>query len=312
MPGMVGEELLGRRVVLRYRRNATDGRPPLSDAVGELTTLTDRIATVRTRTGEVQIPRADVVAARVVGPDRRHVLDLARIGRLGWRAAEQRELDGWWLAADRGWTGRANSVLPLRTPERPIDEVLGEVGRFYGERGLPAQIQVPLPARGLLDAELARRCWTVLRPTLVLFSPMHPSDGSSPTMPVDLLPAPDEAWLAAYHYRGGALPDFARALLTRHDQVRFAAVRDGGELVGIARGTVDDGWLGVTAVEVAPASRRSGVATALMRALSDWGAGQGATQTYLQVDQDNAAALNLYRALGFTEHHRYHYRVAPR
>jgi GNAT superfamily N-acetyltransferase len=74
---------------------------------------------------------------------------------------------------------------------------------------------------------------------------------------------------------------------------------------------VDEGWLGVTAVEVAAGHRRSGVASALMRALQDWGRGHGASRCYLQVDADNCAALAFYQRLGFISHHRYHYRIAP-
>jgi ribosomal protein S18 acetylase RimI-like enzyme len=37
----------------------------------------------------------------------------------------------------------------------------------------------------------------------------------------------------------------------------------------------------------------------------------GVTGLYLQVEDANTAARTLYRGMGFTEHHRYHYRVAP-
>ncbi len=48
-----------------------------------------------------------------------------------------------------------------------------------------------------------------------------------------------------------------------------------------------------------------------MVALAAWGSELGATQTYLQVEQTNTAALELYRGLGFWTHHTYRYRVAP-
>jgi GNAT superfamily N-acetyltransferase len=285
MPVMLSARLLGQRVVVRYRRS--DGLlPPLSDVVGELASLTPTTVIVAGPKGLVTVDRASIVATRVVAPHRRQVLELERVARRGWRAAEVLDLDGWLLHADQGWTGRANSVLPLVTPRRPLPELLAEVGRFYAERGLRSQIQLPLPARGLLDAELAGRCWTLERPTVLLTAPIGAAPGDIDE-PVRLAPAPSAAWLASYHYRGGPLPEHAVRLLTRHDRVSFASLSRDGSVAGIARGTVDAGWLGVTAVEVAPQHRRSGVASTLMRALQHWGLGQGATACYLQVDEGN-------------------------
>jgi GNAT superfamily N-acetyltransferase len=312
MPVMLSARLVGRRVVVRYRRQ--DGSvPPLSDVVGELACLTATTAVVAGAHGPVTIDRAAIVAARVVAPHRRQILELERVARRGWRAAEVVDLDGWQLHADQGWTGRANSVLPLVTPRRPLPELLAEAGRFYAERGLPLQVQLPLPARGLLDAELAGRCWTLERPTIMLTAPIDAASGpgSGPGEPVELAATPSAAWLAGYHYRGGSLPEHAVRLLTRHDRVSFASLSRDGSLAGIARGAVDEGWLGVTAVEVAPEHRRCGVASTLMRALAEWGRQQGATACYLQVDEGNSGALALYQQLGFIEHHRYHYRIAP-
>ena len=48
-----------------------------------------------------------------------------------------------------------------------------------------------------------------------------------------------------------------------------------------------------------------------MAELLDWGAEQGATTAYLQVEADNDPALALYERLGFVTHHTYRY-LAPR
>lgn len=307
---MLLDSLVGQRIVLRYRRGTATGGPAFSDVVGELIALAEDTATVSSRRGPVTVQRGDIALVRAVAANRGEILELERISRRGWRAREVVDLDGWELHADRGWTGRANSVLPLRTPGRPVAELVAAAGRFFADRGLPLQIQLPLPARGLLDAELAGRCWTLERPTIMLTRalPVPPAEDRGD---VSLSTEPSPRWLAAYHYRGEELPPHAVELLTRHDSVRFAAVVRHGELVGIARGAVDEGWLGVTAVEVSPEHRRSGVATELMLALQSWGYGAGASRCYLQVEAGNSAAVALYQRLGFTEHHRYHYRIEP-
>jgi GNAT superfamily N-acetyltransferase len=110
-------------------------------------------------------------------------------------------------------------------------------------------------------------------------------------------------------------------VLTAVPQVRFAHVygdaRRGAtdrELLAIARGTVTGRgrWLGLALIEVLPEARRRGLAQHLIRALTDWAAGLGATEAFLQVEEHNAPAVALYRRLGFTTHHTYLSRLAPR
>jgi GNAT superfamily N-acetyltransferase len=130
-------------------------------------------------------------------------------------------------------------------------------------------------------------------------------------VPVDFSPEPDEAWLAAYRYRGAELPAGARQVLTNAEDVVFAAVRLGdppAPSAAVARDVLTDGWLGVTAVTVEESHRFQGLATAVMGALQRWAAEQGGHSVYLQVAADNAPATAFYRRLGFIEHHRYHYR----
>jgi ribosomal protein S18 acetylase RimI-like enzyme len=70
-------------------------------------------------------------------------------------------------------------------------------------------------------------------------------------------------------------------------------------------------WAGLTAIEVAPGHRRRGLATVITPALAAQAAAHGAGHVYLQVEDDNEPARILYRRIGFTAHHDYHYRIAP-
>ena len=206
----------------------------------------------------------------------------------------------------------------MRTVRRPLDAVLSELAQWYRARGLAARIQVPLPARGLLDQDLQRRGWTFREDVAVLTTRLDLLLGTArpdrPGLRIGSAPAPDSAWLGAYHYRGSdRLPSGAVELLARHDRVAFLSARHhpGGEVVAVARAVVDDEWLGVTAVDVAPRWRRRGVATALLVATARWAVGHGARRCYLQVSADNVAASALYTGLGFHQHHTYRYREAP-
>lgn len=311
MPVVIDDSALGRRVVIRFRRSAggDPSRPELADVVGVLLGLDQDWAEVRGRSGVQRVARAGIVAARLVAPDRRSILDLETVMAAGWRAAETADLDGWLLRHDAGWTRRANSALPLRTSSLPFPELLDAVTAFYAERGLAPRIQLPLPARGLIDAELARRCWQIEAPVAVLTRELPTQVQDRP--PVTISATLEDAWRAGYHARDGLLPPQAQALLERHPEVAFAHVAEQGRTLGIARGTVDSEWLGITALEVAADARRRGIATALVARLEAWGFAAGARRAYLQVEIDNSPALALYRGLGYTEHHRYHYRRPP-
>ena len=86
-----------------------------------------------------------------------------------------------------------------------------------------------------------------------------------------------------------------------------------GAVAGVARGAVDGDWLGVTAVEVDPRVRRTGVATSLLGALRDWAMREhGASRSYVQVETTNDPAIRLYAGLGYWHHHVYRYRIDPR
>jgi ribosomal protein S18 acetylase RimI-like enzyme len=236
------------------------------------------------------------------------VVDLERVAARGWRALEEEPLGDWLLRATGGFTGRANSVLVVGNPGMPLPDAVDAVVRWYAERGLQPCAVLPGVQSRAAAAAFAAAGWQPGGDVLVLTAPI----GTAPPVggvPVDLSPAPDDAWLAGYRYHGEALPPVAREVLTNAEEVVFASVRlDSGPLAAVARGALTDGWLGVTAVTVAEEHRRRGLARAVMSALQGWAAERGAHSVYLQVTADNAPARALYRRAGFIEHHRYHYR----
>ncbi len=320
MPGVLSTDAMGRRVVIRTHRAGSVGGPRYTDVVGTLIGLDEAVATLDTRRGQVVVALADIALARTVAPSRAAVLTLERLAADGWVPAEVLEYDGWLLRANEGWTARANSVLPLATPTTALGRMLETAAVFYADRGLPLRIQVPLPARGLLDAELAGRCWQAETEVVVMTRdldqvPTGPHGAAGPDGQGDRsgeIRVEDhvtDRWRAGYHVRDGVLPPAAVALLNRHPLVGLVSLADAAATLAIARGTVQEGWLMVTAVEVDAAARRHGVGTEVMAAVERWGRTHGAGHAQLQVSADNAGAVQFYRRLGYREHHRYHYRV---
>jgi N-acetylglutamate synthase len=238
--------------------------------------------------------------------------DLERLAARTWRGLEEQPYGDWLLRAGGGFTGRANSVLVVGEPPAPLDEAVAEVTRWYAARDLPPRAQVPSPGGARADAAFDAAGWDRWEDNHVLVAPL--AEWSDPAVPVDLAAAPDDAWLRGYRYRGTPLPPVAREILVRADQPVFASVRSSSApapLAAVARGVLEAGWLVVTAVTVDDAHRRRGLATAVMAALGAWARERGGHSCVLQVASSNGAALAFYERLGFTEHHRYHYRLGP-
>jgi GNAT superfamily N-acetyltransferase len=227
-----------------------------------------------------------------------------------WVPLERQWLGRWLLRAGRGWTGRANSVLPLGDPGCALDEAIAAVVSWYAARDLRPMVAVPLPVLDDLAAALRERGWQRQWGALVMTVAVDDILARLPQRmdlpPVTVATEPDDAWLAAYHYRGGPLPPHAVAILRAGDP-RFASVREDGAVLAIGRFVVHDGMVGITAMEVAESQRRRGLGAHLLRGAIAAGSAAGARLAWLQVDHSNDPAQALYTAAGFTRHHSYDY-----
>jgi N-acetylglutamate synthase len=244
------------------------------------------------------------------------IAELELIAARSWQAPEQERLGDWLMRAGGGFTGRANSALAAGEPGLALDEAAERVRGWYAERGLPPTIAVPFPMGGpdhsTLDRYLAGEGWHLRSgPAVVMTARPDAVARHAGGAAVEVATEPDGDWLGMYHYRGTELPPIAGRLLTSAPWQAFGSVREGGQTIAIGRVAAADGWAGLTAIETDPAHRRRGLATAMTAALAALAAGRGVTGLYLQVERDNVAARALYGRLGFADHHRYHYRVAP-
>jgi GNAT superfamily N-acetyltransferase len=290
-----------------------------------------------------------MVAGKVVpdAPARRRGIPAASVRELvvtaarGWPPVETEQLGGWTLRASameppgsgsdagkghavrgEGFTARANSVLPLGDPGTSHAEAIERAQRWYEARGLVPRVQVTTGGERtdeLLAAELERRGWSGEKYSLLRIAALAPLADREPDSRVQLSRTPDAGWLSLYR-RVGELPGTALKVLTGGPSVWFATVpgdagsagnADAGSPGAIGRCVIDGRWAGFAAVEVAPDRRRQGLATTVMAELARTALAEGASAAYLQVEGDNAAARALYDALGFADHHSYHYRRAP-
>ncbi|GAA4902089.1 GNAT family N-acetyltransferase [Streptomyces coeruleoprunus] len=315
---------VGKRVSVRRVGDPGAGPERFTDTVGVLTSWTEGVLLITRRSGEtVRIPESSLVAGKVVpaAPARRRgpaagFEELARAQARAWQPLESEPLGEWTLRAANGFTRRANSVLALGDPGLPLGEALARVCSWYEDRGLPPYVQATTGAEGTqerLCAALEERGWRREVSTEVRIAGLAPVADLPVTAEVALSRTPDKAWLRRYQRVVEPAPHMLR-VLGSGPSVWFATVAgDGGGEVpaAIGRCVVDGRWAGFMAVEVDPAYRRRGLATAVMAALAARALEEGASAAWLQVETDNDAARALYEGMGFAVHHLYHHFRAP-
>lgn len=319
---------VGDRVAIRTRiPDAPAGGPSLTDTVGDVLAVDATRVLLRTRRGEVTLERALVTAVRVIpprpsrrgAPHRAITLeDLHRVMTKGNPGLEVAWLGepgrGWMLRAGGGYTGRANSALPLGDPGRTDEQAVAAVVDWYRERDLVPLVMLPLP--GHVDwrqdpfaVSLLDDGWRQVMPVSVMTGRSRDlARAPAPEVTVESSPALTDEWLAAASPRALARPEAARAVLSAPREQAFLVARDAaGGILGVARASFDDGWVGLYGVHVAPEHRRRGIGGALTAAAGRLAVERGVSLAYLQVEESNHGAIALYEQAGMTTHHHYAY-----
>jgi N-acetylglutamate synthase len=315
----------GMRAVVRRRIDHG-----VTDALGDVVAIEADTVSVRTRRGVQKIDRATVVAAKEVPPRpvRRgapHLAismhDLEAIMVQGWPPPERGQLGGWLLRAGAGFTGRANSVLPLGNPGLSISEAIDHCESWYDQRRLPALFALFGPEGfavddDLLGRELLARAYEPFNSTAVLTTaigslPPELPHASGAQVRLERAPSPQwwDAWAAqdSRPDRADAGRAAVRAVISGSPDQLFALLEVDGDVAGVARVAFAQGWAGVFALRVAPELWRTGVAVQLMGALADACRTRGIRSMYLQVLKTSSPAQRLYQRLGFSTHHEYLY-----
>jgi ribosomal protein S18 acetylase RimI-like enzyme len=305
-------EDVGARVVVRIRvQRDPDERLLYTDILGELVEITPSELVVRTERGEVRVPVEDVHRAKRVPPrTTRRATEIAALelaAAEAWPAPIVERLGDWLLRSAGGFTGRANSALPVGDPGLPLPAALDAVAAFYRGLGHRPLIDVPQPLARPVAIAAAKAGWTAECTVLVQVTGVAELITATPDgAEIDLAESPSADDLRLIADARGPLPEAAIHVLTAVDQVVFARYADRATLVARGRATVTgDGWLGLFGIETVTEARRRGLAQQVIGRLARWGADRGATRAFLQVESANEAAIALYARLGFATHHTY-------
>lgn len=230
-----------------------------------------------------------------------------------WPALQQSLLDGWVLRFSRGFTKRANSIVPLYPSQQTALEKIRYCENLYSRERLKTIFRLTTVMEAAsLDALLEQRGYQHVDPTRVLVREL---EGTSFAVKSAFHEVPRDAWLDAYATAADVPPAgqqlHAMLLAGIRSEHVFGFISQGGTPVACGIAVLERELVGLFDVVTLPNARRQGHANALVESLLAWGRNGGARHAYLQVVEANKPARTLYHALGFDDLYRYWYRIAP-
>ena len=229
-----------------------------------------------------------------------------------WPALHQLHYDGWVLRFAKGYTKRANSVNVFHTSRLNVSQKIQRCIELYQQQSLPATFRVtPLAQAEKLDDVLATSGFSKQSPTRVMalaLASIHPELSPAFTY----WPNYDPGWEAAFiRFNGVPAQRETHQMMLQHilPQSCFAAIIHNDEIVACGLGVLERGQVGLFDIVTNPTVRRQGFGYQLVVNILHWAKTRGATKAYLQVEQRNIPAINLYTKLGFEDIYQYWYRI---
>ncbi len=233
-----------------------------------------------------------------------------------WPPETVRDLDGWMLrrTAQAG-SRRVNSVRPeIWHRTLTFDDMIGAAEAFYRDVGKLPRFQVTsLAAPDDLDGRLEARNYEIEAPVRVQGAPLTTfARVADANVDIAVSPTVTKDWANVMAQGAKSAEDVTDRIQTIN---RIRPLRTlvcayvSAEPVSIGLGVYDDGWCGIFSMQTLPAFRRQGLANSVLGSLADWARKQGGNFLYLQVEENNPAAIAFYQRRGFETVYHYHYRT---
>jgi GNAT superfamily N-acetyltransferase len=234
-----------------------------------------------------------------------------RAGLAAWPGIEVKWDGSWVRRAAGGYTKRANSTQCL-DPEDGEDADLRVISAssWMVIRGIKPVFRItPLASADLVEA-LEEARWQEIDHSHLFAMDLgeHEADPRA-----QLLPALDPAFIAAQQrlqaYSDATTAQLRELLAALTVPAAGVVLYRDGEPVASGLMAIADGIAIAGNVVTDPSRRRQGLAAAMMRSGLAWARREGATTAALNVQADNAAAIELYAGLGYSHHYDYSYRI---
>lgn len=220
-----------------------------------------------------------------------------------WPAAETEERDGWLFLAASGVTGRVNAVWPLEWRGRDVGAAIDEAERWYAARKMPPRFKLTDDAFAPLDlpARLTARGYVDTNPTLIMLRPLAGAIGAFENVSISAqMNAVFDQALIESTPKPEELEERRSIAARAPSPAAFAARTDGVKPLAVGMSAMAGELAGVFLMRTVPEARRQGHARHILRALLSWASERDAKHSFLQVEANNASAIALYEAEGFT------------
>jgi N-acetylglutamate synthase len=234
-------------------------------------------------------------------------------GFAAWPCFEEEYFEGWRLRFADGFTKRANSANAGHEAKLLTDVAMDEIEGRYRAREIETVFRLcSWPTSSDIDARLASRGYRAADHSLVMSTEI--SADQETNLSVKSMDA--ERWLDTYHAVSGKSTKQAsvhlRLLRAMPASTFFAVKFEADTPVACGIGVVTGKFLGLFEIATKSTHQGQGFATQLCRSVVAWGARQGAKTAYLQVEEINTRAIQVYERLGFRTVYRYWYRILPK
>ena len=245
--------------------------------------------------------------------------DARRIEEIGLNNLQSRRqllYDGWIVFLSPGRAKRARSVNAFYGSTLPLGDKIARCEALYAKHGLPALFRItPFVHPTSLDASLAARGYVEFEPTLVMTASLDVPPVRPHRADLEMTAPLPEVFVDVVGSMRGSPPSQRAAHLERiaqspHDIRPVIAYRDGRPVAsGVL--SVEGDVAGLFDIVTEPALRGQGIGSEVVGTLLARAWERGARTAFLQVGEQNATAISIYRRYGFVDRYRYHYRARP-
>jgi len=218
-------------------------------------------------------------------------------------------LPGWLLPFDASTIGRAKSAVPLSHQFQDAD-IVHTIADRYTVHGLSAAFRVAdSPTLTNLHRELHRMGYQPEQPTLVQIGSAQRMLQVFGNASASVTSTPTAAWSDVYLTPGFDPVDGAHRVqaLSRSKHVVYASLTDAQGPAAAGTAAFSHQWASIHGMRTALRCRGQGLAGQILASLAQEALSRGLDRVFLQVQEDNTAALALYQRAGFATAWRYRY-----